>query len=153
LSRVRFLILIAMFFSFFVVSSDNAISGISPEYKEAAQKRQAEIARQMFCSEKAGKEKVMKRDLASFVVGCMDAIERAEQAIIARPRRRYAWVCAGDGRRSYLSDAGLHRDCRRRHIENIKCDASSPSRSLSRLFRAYEGAALTPEEPVVGLNA
>ena len=81
MSRVRFLILIAMFFSFFVVSSDNAISGISPEYKEAAQKRQAEIARQMFCSEKASKEKVMKRDLASFVVGCMDAIEKAEQAI------------------------------------------------------------------------
>ena len=38
-------------------------------------------ARQMFCSEKAGKEKVMKRDLASFVVGCMDKIEKAEQAI------------------------------------------------------------------------
>jgi hypothetical protein len=35
----------------------------------------------MLCSEKAGKEKVIKRDLASFVVGCMDAIERAEQAI------------------------------------------------------------------------
>jgi hypothetical protein len=34
----------------------------------------------MFCSEKAGKEKVMKRDLA-FGVGCMDAIEKAEQAI------------------------------------------------------------------------
>jgi hypothetical protein len=35
----------------------------------------------MFCSEKAGKEKMMKRDLASFVVACMEAIERAEQAI------------------------------------------------------------------------
>ena len=81
MSRVRFLILIAMFFSSFVFSSDNAISGINLEYKEAAQKRQAQIARQMFCSEKAGKEKVMKRDLASFVVGCIDAIERAEQAI------------------------------------------------------------------------
>ena len=57
-----------------------AISGVSPQYKEAAQKRQAEIARQTFCTEKAGKEKVMKRDLASFVVDCMDAIERAEQA-------------------------------------------------------------------------
>jgi hypothetical protein len=81
LTRVSFLVLIAMFFSAFVFSPDNAISGISPEYKKAAQKRQAEIARQMFCSEKAGKEKVMKRDLASFVVGCMEAIEKAEQAI------------------------------------------------------------------------
>jgi hypothetical protein len=73
--------LIALFFSTFVFSIDKAVSGISPEYKDAAQKRQAEIARQMFCNEKAGKEKIMKRDLASFVVGCMDAIEKAEQAI------------------------------------------------------------------------
>jgi hypothetical protein len=61
--------------------STKAISPVSFEYKEAAQKRQAEVARQMFCSEKAGKEKIMKRDLASFVVACMEAIERAEQAI------------------------------------------------------------------------
>ncbi len=80
MSRISFL-LIAVFCSTFAFPLDNAISGISPEYKEAARKRQAEIARQMFCSEKAGKEKVMKRDLAAFVVGCMDAIERAEQAI------------------------------------------------------------------------
>jgi len=73
--------LIAVFSSTFAFLPDNAISGISPEYKEAAQKRQAELARQMFCSEKAGKEKVTKRDFASFVVGCMEAIEKAEQAI------------------------------------------------------------------------
>ena len=81
MSRVILLVLIAVLFSTFVFSLDTAFSGVSPEYKEAAQKRQAEIARQMFCSEKAGKEKIMKRDLASFVVGCMDAIEKAEQAI------------------------------------------------------------------------
>ena len=81
MSRVYFLVLISGFFCSFVFPLDSALSGISPEYKEAAQKRQAQIARQMFCSEKAGKEKVMKRDLAAFVVGCMDAIERAEQAI------------------------------------------------------------------------
>jgi hypothetical protein len=78
LSRVSFLVLIAVFFSTFAFSLDTAFSGVTPEY---AQKRQAEIARQMFCSEKAGKEKVMKRNLASFVVGCMEAIEKAEQAI------------------------------------------------------------------------
>jgi hypothetical protein len=81
LIRINFVVLIAVFLSTFAFSLDNAISGVSPEYKEAVQKRQAEIARQMFCSEKAGKEKVMKRDLASFVVGCMDAIEKAERAI------------------------------------------------------------------------
>jgi hypothetical protein len=80
LNRISFLVLISVFFSPSAFSLDK-VSGISPEYKEAAQKRQAEIARQMFCSEKAGKEKVMKRDLASFVVGCMDKIEKAEQAI------------------------------------------------------------------------
>ena len=81
MSRVSFLVLIAVFLSAFSFSLDNAISGVSPEYKEAAQKRQAEIARQMFCREKAGKEKIMKRDLASFVVGCMEEIEKAEKAI------------------------------------------------------------------------
>ena len=81
MSRVSLLVLIAVFLPTFAFSLDKPVSGIGPEYKEAAQKRQAEIARQMFCSEKAGKEKVMKRDLASFVVGCMDKIEKAEQAI------------------------------------------------------------------------
>jgi hypothetical protein len=81
LSRANFLVLIAVFFSTFVFSFDKAVSGISPAYKEAAQKRQAEIARQIFCIEKAGKEKVMKRDLASFVLACMAEIEKAERAI------------------------------------------------------------------------
>jgi len=81
LSRVSFFVLIAVFSSTFAFSLDSAISGIAPSIKSAAQKRQDEISRQMFCSEKAGKEKVMKRDLASLVIGCMEAIERAEQAL------------------------------------------------------------------------
>ena len=81
MSRANFLVLIAVFFSTSVFSLDKAVSGLSPEYKEAAQKRQAEIARQMFCSEKAGKEKVMKRDFASFVLACMAEIGKAERAI------------------------------------------------------------------------
>ena len=72
MSRANFLVLIAVFFSTFVFSLDKAVSGISPEYKEAAQKRQAEIARQMFC---------MKRDFASFVLACMAEIGKAERAI------------------------------------------------------------------------
>lgn len=81
MGQINFLVLTALFFSNFVFSIDKVAAGVSPEQKEVAQKRQAEIVRQMFCSEKAGKEKIMKRDLASFVVGCMDAIEKAEQAI------------------------------------------------------------------------
>ena len=79
MKRVCFVILIALFSSTFSFSVDSAISQVGP--KEAAQKRQAEIARQMFCSEKAAREKVTRRDLASFVVSCMDVIERAEQAV------------------------------------------------------------------------
>ena len=71
--------LIALFSSTFSFSVDSATSQVGP--KEAAQRRQAEIARQMFCNEKAGRERPTKRDLASFVVSCMDAIERAEQAV------------------------------------------------------------------------
>ena len=76
MKRVRFFISIALFSSTFSFSADSAISQVGP--KETAQKRQAEIARQ-FCNEKAAREKVTKRDLASFVVGCMDAIEDAEK--------------------------------------------------------------------------
>ena len=79
--RVIFIVSIAVLFPTFAFPVDNAASGINPEYKEVAQKRRAEIARQTFCNEKASKVKVTKRDLASFVIGCMDAIERAEQAI------------------------------------------------------------------------
>jgi hypothetical protein len=61
LNRANFLILIAVFFSTFVFSLDTAFSGVSPEHKEAAQKRQAEIARQMFCSEKAVKKRLWKQ--------------------------------------------------------------------------------------------
>lgn len=77
MKQTRFIILIALFPSTFPFSVDIAISQVGP--KEAAQTRQAEIARQMFCNEKAAREKVTKRDLASFVVGCMDAIEKAEK--------------------------------------------------------------------------
>ena len=81
MSRISFVVFILVFFPTFAFSLNKPISGVAPEFQEAAQKRRAEIARQTFCNEKAAKEKVMKRDLASFVVGCMDRIERAEQAV------------------------------------------------------------------------
>ena len=81
MSRVSFIVLIAVLFPTFAFSLDKHISGVAPEYQEAAQKRQAELVRQRFCTEKAGKEKVTKRDLASNVLRCMDEVEKAEQAI------------------------------------------------------------------------
>jgi hypothetical protein len=80
LARVSFVVLISVLFSTSAFSLDKPISGVAPEFQEAAQKRRAEIARQIFCNEKAAKEKVMKRDLAPFVVSCMDKVEKAEQA-------------------------------------------------------------------------
>ena len=79
MSRISFLVLIAVLFPTFAFSLDKPI--IAPEYREAAQKRQAELVRQRFCREKADKEKVTKRDFSSFVIGCMDEVEKAEQAI------------------------------------------------------------------------
>ena len=81
MSRVSFIVLIAVLFPTFAFSLDKHISGVAPEYQEAAQKRQAELVRQRFCTEKAGNEKVVKRDLASFVLGCMEKIEKGERAI------------------------------------------------------------------------
>lgn len=78
--RISFLVLIVVLFPSFAFPLDKAFSGIAPGYEEAAQKRQAELVRQMFCTEKAGNEKVVKRDLASFVLGCMDRIEKGERA-------------------------------------------------------------------------
>lgn len=81
MSRISFVASVLVLFPTFAFSLDKPVSGVAPEYQEAAQKRRAEIARQTFCNEKAAKEKVVKRDLASFVVSCMDNVERAEQAI------------------------------------------------------------------------
>lgn len=80
MSRVSFVVFILVLFPAFAFSLDKPIPGVAPEFQEAAQKRRAEIARQTFCREKAAKEKVSKRDLAPFVVGCMNDVEQAEQA-------------------------------------------------------------------------
>ena len=78
MSRISVLVLIAVLFPTVAFSLDKPI--IAPEHREAAQKRQAELVRQRFCREKASKEKVTKRDLAPFVLGCMDEVEKVERA-------------------------------------------------------------------------
>lgn len=71
-------LIVALLLSF-TFSFEKAISRIAPEYQEAAQKRQDELLRQRFCTEKAADENVVKRDLASFVLVCMDKIEKANE--------------------------------------------------------------------------
>lgn len=80
MNRISFVASVLVLFPTVAFSLDKPISGVAPEFQEAAQKRRAEIARQTFCNEKAAKEKVVKRDLAPFVVSCMDEVEKAEQA-------------------------------------------------------------------------
>ena len=53
---------------------------VAPAYREAAEKRRADIIRRTACTDKAEKDKVVKRDLASYVNRCMDAAEKAQQA-------------------------------------------------------------------------
>lgn len=81
MNRISFFAFVLVLFPTFAFSLEKPISGVAPEFHEAAQKRRAEIARQTFCNEKAAKENVMKRDLASFVVSCMDKVEKAEKAM------------------------------------------------------------------------
>ena len=81
MGRISFVAFVLVLFPAAAFSIDKPIAGVAPEFQEAAQKRRAEIARQTFCNEKAANEKVTKRDLASFVVNCMDKVEKAEQAI------------------------------------------------------------------------
>jgi len=80
LSRICYLVLFTVFFPTFAFSIDKPISSLAPDYHAAAQKRKAEIARPVFCRNRASQEKVMKRDLSSFVLGCMDEVEKADQA-------------------------------------------------------------------------
>lgn len=77
MSRISFVVFVLVLSPAFAFALDKPISSVAPEFQEAAQKRRAEIARQTFCNEKAAKEKVMKRDLATFVVGCMEEVEKA----------------------------------------------------------------------------
>ena len=81
MSRISFVVFVLVLLPTSSFSLDKPISGVAPEFQEAVQKRRAEIARQTFCNEKAAKKKViMKRDLAPYVVSCMDKVEKAEQA-------------------------------------------------------------------------
>jgi hypothetical protein len=53
---------------------------VAPQYRGAAEKRRTEIIRTKACTDKAEKEKVLKRDLAAYVNRCIDAAGKAEAA-------------------------------------------------------------------------
>jgi hypothetical protein len=51
---------------------------VAPQYHDAAEKRRVEIIRRKACTDKAEKEKVLRRDLAAYINHCIDAAENAE---------------------------------------------------------------------------
>lgn len=53
---------------------------VAPEYPDLAEKRRAEVIRQISCNSEAAKEKVLKRDQAAYINRGMDQAEKAQQA-------------------------------------------------------------------------
>jgi hypothetical protein len=62
---------------------------VAPQYHDAAEKRRAEIIRTKMCTDKAEKEKVLKRDLAPYINGCIDAAEKAEAVEVLKLKQRH----------------------------------------------------------------
>ena len=48
-------------------------TAVSPEYREAAEKRRAEQIKQHECARKADQEKVMLRERTAFLLQCLEA--------------------------------------------------------------------------------
>lgn len=48
---------------------------VAPEYRDAAEKRRQQVIRRMGCMLNADKEKVLKRDLATYINRCMASLE------------------------------------------------------------------------------
>jgi hypothetical protein len=53
---------------------------VATKYRELAEQRREELIRQTACANKAYKEKIVKRDLASYINRCMDEVAKAQQA-------------------------------------------------------------------------
>jgi hypothetical protein len=48
---------------------------VAPEYRDAAEKRRQLVIRRMGCMLNADKEKVLKRDLATYINRCMESVD------------------------------------------------------------------------------
>ena len=60
-------------------AADARVDHIGRPRLKRAIKRRADLIRRAACTDKAEKDKVVKRDLASYVNNCMDAAEKAQQ--------------------------------------------------------------------------
>jgi len=53
---------------------------VAPQYHDAAEARRSEIMRTKACTDKATREKVLKRDMAAYINSCLDSAAKAEPA-------------------------------------------------------------------------
>jgi hypothetical protein len=77
---VRYLSAVAAFSLFFQPSFAQKLvdpNAVAPEYRVAAEKRRTEQLRFIECAKKANDEKVLKRDRAAFISGCVESNNQA----------------------------------------------------------------------------
>jgi hypothetical protein len=80
MNSVRYLSAVAAFSLFFQPSFAQKLvdpNAVAPEYRVAAEKRRAEQLKLMGCAKKANDEKVLKRDRAAFISGCVESNNQA----------------------------------------------------------------------------
>jgi hypothetical protein len=76
MKSVRYLSAVAAFSLFFQPSFAQKLvdpNTVVPEYRVAAEKRRAEQLKLMECAKKANDEKILKRDRAAFISGCVES--------------------------------------------------------------------------------
>jgi len=80
MKSVRYLSAVAAFSLFFQPSFAQKLvdpNTVVPEYRVAAEKRRAEQLKLMECAKKANDEKILKRDRAAFISGCVESNNQA----------------------------------------------------------------------------
>ena len=80
MKSVRYLSAVAAFSLFFQPSFAQKLvdpNTVAPEYRAAAEKRRAEQLRFIECAKMTNDAKVLKRDRAAFISGCVESNDQA----------------------------------------------------------------------------
>ena len=59
---------------------------VAPQFHDAAETRRAEIFRTKACTDKATREKVLKRDMAAYINRCIDARAEAHDTVESKTK-------------------------------------------------------------------
>ena len=60
---------------------------VDPQYHDAAEKRRAHMITTKVCTDKAEKDKVLKRDMAEYINRCIDAAEQAQADNVSKAKQ------------------------------------------------------------------